>query len=94
VLHGWRGSTLDVEQLLSFHHFDLYAQALAKIERGHATDRSDVEELINRGLVHPDQLAEYFDTVAPNLYRCPAIAATSFGRAVADVVADARRRRP
>jgi hypothetical protein len=95
VKEGWadRSPFIVQEGLLSFHHFDLYAQALAKIERGHATDRSDVEALIDRGLVDPDRLAEYFDAVAPDLYRFPAIDAASFGRAVADAVADARRGR-
>src|SRR5262249_39463323 len=36
-----RSPFISREGLLSFHHFDLYAQALAKIERGHATDRAD-----------------------------------------------------
>ena len=30
---------------LAFRHFDLYAQALAKIERGHAQDLVDVREM-------------------------------------------------
>lgn len=95
VKEGWadRSPFIIQEGLLSFHHFDLYAQALAKIERGHATDRSDVESLIDRGLVDPDRLAEYFEAVSPDLYRFPAIDAASFGRAVADAVAEAKRRR-
>jgi hypothetical protein len=95
VKEGWadRSPFIIREGLLSFHHFDLYAQALAKIERGHATDRGDVEALIDRGLVDSNRLAEYFEAVAPNLYRFPAIDAASFRRAVADVVADASRRR-
>ena len=38
---------------MAFHHFDLYAQALAKIERGHAQDVDDVREMLRRGLVEP-----------------------------------------
>lgn len=51
VKDGWpdRSPFIGQEGLLSFHHFDLYAQALAKIERGHETDRKDVAALIERG---------------------------------------------
>jgi hypothetical protein len=88
VKEGWsdRSPFVAQEGLLSFHHFDLYAQALAKIERGHSTDRQDVAELIDRGLVVPARLAEYFEAIAPDLYRFPALDAASFRRAVAGVV--------
>ncbi len=94
VKDGWadRSPFIRQEGLLSFHHFDLYAQALAKIERGHATDQRDVGELIGRGLVEVDQLTDYFEAIRPRLYRFPAIDAASFARAVADVAASARRR--
>jgi len=93
VKNDWadRSPFIRQEGLLSFHHFDLYAQALAKIERGHATDRRDVAELVDRGLVNPQELLEYFEAIRPNLYRFPAIDAESFARAVADVVASSRR---
>jgi hypothetical protein len=39
--------------MLSFFHYDLYAQALAKIERGHALDVTDVEEMFRRALIEP-----------------------------------------
>lgn len=128
VLHGWRGSTVDVdikliperdelyraipnlkdtlqlnvelaspadfipvradwearspfisrEGRVAFHHFDLYAQALSKIERGHAQDAEDVRELLRRGLVERDRLAAYFEAIAPDLYRYPALDPASF----------------
>jgi hypothetical protein len=74
------------EGIVTFRHFDLYAQALAKIERGHDTDRKDVAELIGRGLVGRRHLLEYFDAIEPDLYRFPAIDAASFRRAVEAVV--------
>ena len=49
------------EGSVTFLHFDLYAQALAKIERGHNTDRKDVAEFIGRGQVGRQRLREYFD---------------------------------
>ncbi|MGE0042285.1 MAG: hypothetical protein AB7H88_05805 [Vicinamibacterales bacterium] len=95
VKEGWadRSPFIRQEGMLSFHHFDLYAQALAKIERGHAIDSRDVAELIDRGLVDADRLVEYFEAIRPDLYRFPAIDAASFARAVVEVVTAARRRR-
>jgi hypothetical protein len=72
----------------SFHHFDLYAQALSKIERGHAQDLDDVRELLGRGLIERAQLVEYFEAIAPNLYRYPALDPPSFRRKVERVGAN------
>ena len=69
---------------MSFYHYDPYAQALAKIERGHAKDLADVDELISRGLVEPGRLRELFDAIEPHLYRYPAIEPRAFRRAVED----------
>ena len=70
------------EGRVSFHHFDLYAQALSKVERGHAQDLQDVGELLGRGLIKREQLTSYFDAIAPNLYRYPALDPASFRRKV------------
>jgi non-ribosomal peptide synthetase component F len=66
------------EGRLSFHHFDLCAQALSKIERGHVQDRQDVDALLERGLVTRDELLAYFEAIAPSLHRYPAIDPMSF----------------
>jgi hypothetical protein len=66
------------EGRVSFHHFDLCAQALAKIERGHAQDLDDVREFLRRGLIDRAELARYFETVAQQLYRYPAVDPASF----------------
>jgi hypothetical protein len=70
------------EGLLSFHHFDLTAQALAKIERGHAQDRQDVRDMLTRWLVQPDDIRATFERIAPNLHRYPAVDPSAFRRAV------------
>jgi hypothetical protein len=70
------------EGRLAFHHFDLYAQALAKVERGHAQDLGDVQEMIARGLVVPARALEYFAAIEPQLYRYPALDPRSFRAAV------------
>lgn len=67
---------------LTFHHFDLCAQALAKVERGHARDLDDVHELIRRRLVTGAQLRAYFAAIESELYRFPALNPASFRRAL------------
>jgi hypothetical protein len=73
------------EGRLSFYHYDLYAQALAKIERGHAQDLEDVEALVERGLVDPSRALAYLDEVEEELYRYPAVDAASLRRRVEEV---------
>jgi hypothetical protein len=63
-------------------HYDLYAQALAKIERGHTQDLNDVRELLRRGLIDPQDVRLHFDAIEPLLYRYPAIDPPSFRQAV------------
>jgi len=89
VKDGWedRSPFVGREGTVSFHHFDLYAQALSKIERGHAQDVEDVREMLRRGLVERPALLAYFDEIAPRLYRYPAIDPATFRQAVADAVA-------
>jgi hypothetical protein len=92
VKDGWtdRSPFIEREGLISFHHFDLYAQALSKIERGHEQDVADVDEMIRRGLVDRRRLLEYFEAVAPKLYRYPALDAASFRAAVERVASRGR----
>lgn len=87
VKDGWpdRSPFIESDGLLSFHHFDLYAQALAKIERGHDRDVVDVDEMISRGLIERRQLLEYFGAIEPKIYRYPAIDTTTFRSAVLKV---------
>jgi hypothetical protein len=87
-LPGWaeRSPFIRCEGRVSFHHYDFYAQALAKIERGHAQDRGDVEEMLRRGLVEPARLREMFAAITPQLYRYPALDETQFRRALDEVL--------
>ncbi|HUF24011.1 MAG TPA: DUF6036 family nucleotidyltransferase [Vicinamibacterales bacterium] len=91
VKPGWedRSPFITREGELSFHHFDLVAQALAKIERGHATDRNDVLEMLRRGLVTPDALRSAFETIEPEIYRYPAVDPAGFRRALDEVLGTA-----
>jgi hypothetical protein len=81
---GWEDRSIFAarERRLSFYHFDPYAQALAKIERGHAQDLEDVDALVERGLVDPSRALTYLDEIERELYRYPAIDAGSFRRRV------------
>ena len=84
VKAGWedRSPFIAREGRVSFHHFDLYAQALAKIERGHEQDALDVREMLDRGLVERAALLAYFETIEADLYRYPALDPATFREAV------------
>lgn len=87
-LPGWRERSryIATEGELQFYHYDPYAQALSKIERGHAQDVGDVEMMLARGLVHPAELLRLFALIEPELYRYPAIDPTALRRKVETAV--------
>ena len=89
-LPGWqnRSRFIATEGPVSYLHYDPYAQALAKIERGHAQDVADSGELVARGLVDPTVLLRLFAEIEPRLYRYPAVDPVSFRRAVEGFVAE------
>ncbi len=95
-LRGWRERSLYIGQegKLSFYHYDLYAQALSKIERGHAQDLEDVREMIEKKWIAAEELRKYFEEIEPRLYRYPAIDPRSFRRAVREISPEAGRGRP
>ncbi len=84
VPDGWQERSTFIEQLgrVAFFHYDLYAQALAKVERGHPQDLLDVKEMIDRQLIGIRQARDYFARIEPQLYRFPAIHAPAFREAV------------
>ena len=84
---GWEDRSEFVRDVgqVAFYHFDLYSQALAKVERGHRQDIDDVRAMIDRGLVDPARALAYFDSIEPDLYRFPAIDPPSFRRAVEEI---------
>ncbi|MFZ5468873.1 MAG: DUF6036 family nucleotidyltransferase [Myxococcota bacterium] len=89
ALPGWeeRSPFIAREGRLFFHHYDLYAQALSKIERGHAKDAEDVEALLRLGLIERTKLLELYEAIEPLLYRYPSLDPKSFRRAVERIVA-------
>jgi hypothetical protein len=82
---GWEDRSIFVarEGRLSYYHFDPYAQALAKLERGHAQDLDDVRAMVDAGLVEPVRALAYFDEIELRLYRYPAVDSRAFRAAVA-----------
>ncbi|HEX9639318.1 MAG TPA: DUF6036 family nucleotidyltransferase [Acidobacteriota bacterium] len=84
ALPGWEGRSAFVASAgrISFYHYDFYAQALSKIERGHEKDLEDAREMVRRELVEPAKLLELYQRIEPELYRFPAIDPMSFRRAV------------
>lgn len=88
AIDGWekRSPLISVEGHLSFHHYDFYSQALAKVERGHARDIDDVNAMIALGLIDPRMAKEYFARIEPELFRYPAVDPPSFRREVERVM--------
>lgn len=81
---GWEARSPVIRRIgrVTFHHYDFTAQALAKIERGHARDLADVEAMRIRGLITGAEVRRQFELLEPQLYRFPAIDPPSFRRAV------------
>jgi hypothetical protein len=88
-LPGWRDRSPYVSRvgLLTVRHFDPYAQALAKLERGFSQDLTDVDEMVRRGLVVPAGLERLLEAIAEQLYRFPTVDADRLRTAVAGLAA-------
>lgn len=86
---GWEERSPFVARIgrVDYFHFDLSAQALAKLERGHERDLADVREMLDRGLVDRTRLLDYFARIEPELYRYPAVHPPTFRRGVEEAVA-------
>lgn len=91
---GWedRSPFIAAEGKVSFFHFDLYAQALAKVERSHTQDLEDVQTMIRMKLVDPPRVMDYFRQIEPGLFRFPAVDPRSFRRAVEEIFLPPARR--
>jgi hypothetical protein len=89
-LPGWkeRSAFIGLQGRLSFYHYDFYAQALSKIQRGHEKDLQDVAEMLGRGLINCDELRRRFEDIEPQLYLYPAIDPSAFRKAVEETLAE------
>jgi len=90
-LPGWEARSTFIAQLakVTFLHYDFYAQALAKLERGHASDLSDVKHLFRAQLINPRKLIDFFSQIEDQLFRNPAVDPGSFRRAVELAISEA-----
>ncbi len=81
---GWEQRSPVVARIgrVTFRHYEFVAQALAKIERGHARDLADVHAMTAHGLINAADVHAQFARMEPELFRFPAIDPPSFRRAV------------
>lgn len=79
-LPGWRERSLFIARCgeIDFFHYDLFSQALAKIERGHSRDLADVDAMLELGFVAREKLWMLFLAIESRLIRYPAVEATAF----------------
>ena len=84
VPSGWEQRSPVVTRIgrVTFRHYDFVAQALAKIERGHARDLADVHAMLAHGLISAKDVRAQFSRMEPELFRFPALDPASFRRAV------------
>jgi len=75
--------------LLTVCHYDLTAQALAKIERSHLRDLADVRAMLKAGLVTVEGLRAAFTEAEADLYRYPAVDPESYRQALDEVISSA-----
>lgn len=88
ALPGWqeRSQFIQQEGKISFYHYDYYAQALAKLERRHGVDLSDVAHFFESGLIKAAKVVELFSAIEGELHRYPQIDPKSFRKAVEHAV--------
>ena len=94
-LPDWRARSVFVARHgpVDFLHYDFYAQALAKIERGHHQDPGDVEAMWRLNLIESGRLMHLFDAIEPDLVRYPAINPVQFRNRVQRAVRASRTRK-
>jgi hypothetical protein len=75
VTSDWKTKSVFIAQIgqVGFYHFDLRAQALAKIERGYAQDIADARGFLSAGEISKDDFQSYLLAVKPGFVRYPAI---------------------
>lgn len=88
-LPGWRDRSRFVRQsgAVAVFELDYYAQALAKLERGHDRDLADVAAMRDEGLIDNARLLELLAAIEPELWRFPSISPAAFREDVERFVA-------
>lgn len=90
---GWEERSIFIarEGKIDFYHFDPYSQALAKIERGHAQDVLDIEQMFSKKLIDPERLVWLYEAIEPWLFRYPALSPIRFRQSVNEAVRKQKR---
>ena len=93
---GWRDRSRFLQQQgqLAIFEFDLYSQALSKIERGFETDLVDVKSMLAEGLVERATLRRLFDAIVGEMFRFPAIDAAALAEDLSLAMTQAKVRQP
>jgi hypothetical protein len=86
ALPDWKQRSLFIARhgKIDFYHYDLYSQAIAKLERGHARDIDDVESMFQNELLDPSFLLDLFTQIEPKLIEHPSIEASSLAKTIHD----------
>jgi len=84
ALPGWRERSQFIVQpgRVRFFHYDLYSQALSKLQRWHERDVRDVNSMLQSGMIERRRLLELFAQIEPQLIRFPAIDPGTFRASV------------
>ncbi|MCB9699348.1 MAG: hypothetical protein H6738_21380 [Alphaproteobacteria bacterium] len=95
-LPGWRDRSVWIRSAgrLQVYHYDFTSQLLAKIERGHSQDLTDVQHMLDDGRVDPATALELFDRVEPELVRYPAIEPAAYRAKVEAILGPLLEDRP
>lgn len=75
ALDGWRERCRFRfrEGNLEVFDFDLYSQALSKLERGFELDLNDVGHMVSSGQIDPEELLRLLKGVEAEIFRFPAV---------------------
>ena len=81
----WKAKSHFITEIngIAFYHYDLRAQALAKIERGHGHDLEDARGFLKFAKISGAELWQAFSQIKAGLVRYPAIDPASFEAKVA-----------
>ena len=92
-LPAWRERSIFIARYgpLEFFHYDLYGQALAKLQRGHPRDLTDVRAMRRDGLIEIEKVRTLFQEIQPQLLRYPAIDPAKFREAVLEFCASVEK---
>lgn len=87
-LPGWRERSRFRfrEGNLEVFDFDLYSQALSKLERRFPLDLEDVANMIESGELEPKKLLELFEGIEGELFRFPAVSSRALRTSVESLV--------